>query len=459
MKRRTERRTGRAAFIGLFGLLALAVQAVRAGEPPVALTLEAAVRAARQSSPALAGAAAGAEAARAGASGARAMRWPRLEGRETAIRTNGPADVFGLELTQERFSFPAFTQNDPNDPDPLTHWSSELEVAMPLFTGGKLSAGIAQAEAMARAARDGRAHAERSIDLAVSEGYLGLLLAREAVGLADKAVATTQKHVEQAQSYFDAGMLVESDLLSAKVQLARMRDARIESRSRVAVALAGLSRAIGRSLSDSLVLQEPAPVTDSLPSSYVDARQIARTHRADLAASNAQVQAAHAAVKGARAGYLPSLGVSGRWTLGDDRPFGSHGSSYTVAAQAKWTIWDWGMTHADVTRQRAQETVARSASEAADQAIDFEIRAAWERLVSARARRATADEAVSAAERGLAILDDRFQAGATRVTDLLDMETSLYESRVRALEARFAEQSAARGLLFSAGLPPVPEVH
>lgn len=459
MKRREKSEAGRGAVIGLIGLLALGVSPANAGDPPMNLTLEAAVRAARQSSPALAGATAGAEAARAGASGAKAMRWPRLEGRETAIRTNGPADVFGLELTQERFSFPAFTQSDPNDPDPLTHWSSELELSMPLFTGGKLSSGIAQAEAMARAARDGRVHAERALDLAVSEGYLGLLLAKEAVGLAEKAVATTEKHVEQAQSYFDAGMLIESDLLSAKVQLARMRDARIESESRVTLARAGLSRAIGRALPDSLLLEEPAPLPDSLPTSFAGARQIAGERRTDLAASQAQLQAAQAAVKGARAGYLPSLGVSGRWTLGDDRPFGSHGSSYTVAAQAKWTLWDWGMTHADVTRQRAQEEVARSMRDAVGQGIDFELRAAWERLGSARARRATADEAVLAAERALAILDDRWKVGATRVTDLLDMETSLYESRVRALEARFAEQSAARGLLFSAGLPPVPEVH
>ena len=44
-----------------------------------------------------------------------------------------------------------------------------------------------------------------------------LPLARRAADLATKARDTTAKHVEQAQAFFDAGMMVESDLLQARV--------------------------------------------------------------------------------------------------------------------------------------------------------------------------------------------------------------------------------------------------
>ena len=442
----------------------------QASEAPVAITTEGtqsprvlslvdAIAIARQHSPALRQAAAHAAAARAGVRAAKAERLPRIEARETAIRTDGPADVFGLELAQERFSFPAFTTSDPNQPDPLNHWSSELEASLPLFTGGKLSNGIAQAGAMARALDQGAIHAERAVELGVTDAYMNLLLAREARGLAAKAVETTATHVEQAQSFFDAGMMVESDLLSARVQLARMRDARIDAGSRVRVAQAGLARALGIALVDSLVLSEVPAVPGDLPRGLDEALRIARDGRADLAAGQSALEGAKAGTRAARGGYLPDLGVRGKLVFSDDVPFGSHGSSYTVAAQARWTLWDWGKTRAEVTRGRSEESAAAGSLDATLQSIDFEVRAAWEELVSSRARRLTAEEAVGAAERALAILEDRFASGAARTTDLLDAETSLYEARVRALEARFAEQRGARSLLFAAGLSPVPEVH
>src|SRR5664280_2044990 len=78
---------------------------------------------------------------RAQAAGARlkqaeCFRLPSVSLQETWMRTDSPAEVFALQLNQQRFSFAAFTAGDPNRPDFLNTAISRVELSLPLYTGG-----------------------------------------------------------------------------------------------------------------------------------------------------------------------------------------------------------------------------------------------------------------------------------------------------------------------------------
>jgi outer membrane protein TolC len=79
-------------------------------------------------------------------------------------------------------------------------------------------------------------------------------------------------------------------------------------------------------------------------------------------------------------------------------------------------------------------------------------------LDEARARHRVSAGAVRAADRALSILEDRFEQGIARVTDLLDAETMADEAAVREVQARYDAQIAARKLRYVTGGPPIPEV-
>ncbi|MBK8230939.1 MAG: TolC family protein [Candidatus Eisenbacteria bacterium] len=426
-------------------------------EQPV-LSLAEAVRLGRLHSPMILAANAGADAARAAARGARAQRYPTIEARETFLRTDSPADVFGLKLSQEIFSLAEFSSANPNDPEPFDHWSTEIEASLPVWTGGKLSNGIRQADQMAKAAGNQAGFATAAVELSIAQAYLDAVLAAEGVTLAESAYRTTSSHVEQAQAYFDSGMMVESDLLQAKVQLAQMEDQRISSRSRARIARAGLVRAAGIEVAEETRLEAgtEGPAIERYDLSL--GIEAAVRDRRDLAAGAAQLDAARAGVGRAIGGFFPDLGVRARYTMSDDTPFGAAGSSYLIAAQASWKFWDSGKSLADLARSRHESEAASRQLEGAVAAARFEVTAALLEAEAQEARRATAEQAVAAAERAHLILEDRWKAGAARTSDLLDAETALHAARVRALEAKFNQQRAARALLFAIGQSPVPEV-
>ncbi|MEW6364139.1 MAG: TolC family protein [Acidobacteriota bacterium] len=430
-------------------LLVLAAMAPHLTAEP--LSLPQAIELARQNSPAILESAAHMDAAAQARSEARNSRWPSLEFREVLVRTDSPADVFGLKLMQEKFSFPDFVRSDPNKPGPLSNFATEFQASMPLFTGGKITAGIGQADSMAEAATAVKTRTEEAVTFMVTSAYMDALLADSFVDLARKARDTTSKHVDQAQAYSDTGMIVESDLLQARVQLSKMEENLITAGNNASLARAGLNRVMGIDQSRSFDLDDRLPDLPPPPMSMEEARRAALSGRNDVRAVAARVRAAELGVNRSKGDFFPEVALVGKYSLNDDKLFGFNGKSYTVMAMAKWNLWNWGQTQARVDRSRAEAAAAREAQRAFLQQVEFEARQAWQAVGEAQARFAVASKAVESAEKALSILEARFEQGVAKVTDLLDAETMLNDARVRELKARFDVQRAVRALDFATG--------
>jgi outer membrane protein TolC len=429
----------------------------RAAVPGEPLTLIRAVVLARQNSPAIREAVANRDAARCAKHEAWLNHLPAIEAKEIAVRTDSPADVFGMQLMQERFSFPAFTMSDPNQPAPFDNVTTELSASLPLFTGWSLESGIKQAAKMAQAAEAVATHTDRAVELGVSQAFLGSRLADRFLDLADRARATTARHVEQAQAFFDVGMLVESDLLQAKVKLAEMDETVIRARNGARLARAGLARAMGLEQGRVFELAEPASFAEPLPASYDEALAQAMSARRDLQAVDRKVEAAGAGVTRARGDLFPQVGLMAKYAFNDDRLFGAHGSSYTVGAMASWKVWNWGQTFTRVARSESEHRAAEESRRGYRQQVEFEVRQSWQGMEEARARLEVGARGVEAAEKALTIIEDRFGQGVARITDLLDAETMAHQARVREAQARTDLELAARTLSFAVGGSSVPE--
>jgi outer membrane protein TolC len=383
---------------------------------------------------------------------------PSVELRETALRTDSPADAFGLQLMQERFSFPEFAASDPNTPEPLNNFATEVSATWPIFTGGRVLTGIAQADRMAKAAEATSEHAREATKLRAATAYMNALLADRGVELARKARDAVARHVGDAQAFFDAGMLVESDLLQAKVHLARTEERVLEAENARLLARAALCLAMGVDQTREFDLDPPGAIPTVAIGDLPQAIAAARQSRGDVRAVAEGVEAARLGVRRARGEYLPEIALVGTYSLNDEEIFGSSGDSYMLMAMARWNVWNWGQTRAKVSASRYEHEAASRGQRAHLEAVEMEVRQAWHGVTEARSRLAVAQTAVQQAERAVGILEERFDKGITRVTDLLDAETMLDDARMRELTAEFDLQRAVRTLDFSVGGSHVSEV-
>ncbi len=427
---------------------ALTISGTLAAEQP--LTLSRATCTALSNSRAVSAADASARAATARARQARAHRLPQVDVSEVYYRTDSPAESFALQLNQERFDMQAFFGSDPNDPDPLTTWISRLEVVQPVYTGGKLSARISQASLASDAEELGRRHTLEEVTFETVTAYTNLAKAREYLGLLEKARETTAEHVALAENYAAEGLIVEAEVLKARVYLAKMDELVEQARSGAELASAALNFHMGlpQSTPHELAPVPPPPPVDGDVEEWI---QRALDARRDLGAARRKLEAGRLEVKAATAAYRPEVALIGRYEWYDDVAFGSHGKSTTLMGVARINLFRGGADKAARAAARHQASAWESNVERFEQGITLQVRQAWQELGTARARRQTALAALAAAEESLRVREERFRQGLDKMIDLLDAETQLREASVRELVARYDTALATYRLLYASG--------
>ena len=416
------------------------------------LTLAGAMRKARESARDVAAAQARQGAAEARASQAKAMRLPSLNLTALFMRTNNPAEVFGMKLNQGTFSFPEFVASDPNDAAPLNTGITRAEIVFPVFTGGELSGRIGQARFASAAASGTSAWVADNAALSAAEAYVLVAQAEEYAALLHKSRDTVAAHVKLAGDYVVQGMLVRSELLRAEVELARMDDLVTEADGRVRIGNANLAFRLGAEGGSTWAL---APLPDPLPvKAPLDGWLATAADRSDLGSARQLLQAGELEEQVKRAPFWPKIALVAKGELYGDKPFGSTGTLGSIAAVATWNVFQGGADRAAVVAARedaraGREDVARFAD-----GVRLEVRKAFEEAKTAEARHATAKRALEAAREAERITNERFRAGIVKTLDLLDVATARREAETRELVARADAHTAALRLAVRAGRRP-----
>ncbi|BCW92971.1 MAG: transporter [Thermoanaerobaculum sp.] len=416
------------------------------------LSLEEAMRLARERQATVQAAKAEEEAAAHRVNQAKGFRLPSLRFDEVFIRTDSPAEAFALKLNQERFSFASFMTTDPNRPKKLDTAISRFELQLPVYTGGELSSRIAQAQRFAESKTLARQWAERQAALAAAEAYVMLAQAQEYVALLQKARDTVAAHVALAKAYVDQGMLVEAEYLRAQVELSRLEDLLAQAKGQEEVAQANLAFRLGLEQTERFEIKPLA--LPAGPAGGLEEYLATAEARPDVRGAEAMVKAAELEAQVKKAAFLPKAGIVARADWVDDTPFGTHGDSTTVMAVVGANLFAGGSDRAAVAAARAEARAGREQVRFARQGVALEVRQAYVEAQVAVARVATARKALQAAAEVERVTTERFRQGVVKMIDLLDADTARREAETRELVARAEAHLALLRLAIKAGREP-----
>lgn len=384
---------------------------------------------------------------------ARGFRLPTLSLHEIWIRTDSPADAFGLTLNQERFSFADFVAGDPNDPEAVESATTRFELTLPLYTGGEISSRVEQAELGAEAGTRMAEWAGHQAALAAGEAWLDLSLARERTLLLERSLETVTSHAELARQSVEQGLIVASEQLRAEVERSRVADLLATARGYARVAEAQLTLRLGADAGSSWEV-EPLSAPPTAMERDLAAWLATADGRADLAAARRGVEAADLEAEARGAARKPRLALVGRYDLVDDTPFGDHGDSGSILAMAGIDLFSGGRHAAATAEARLEAEAARHELEGFERAVRLEVEQAWVEADTALQRWDTSGAAVEAAREAERVMEARFRQGIVRTIDVLDAATALREAETRELEARIDAWRAALRLATRAGRAP-----
>jgi len=396
---------------------------------PQDLSLANAVRTALERHPALRAAEHQAAAAASGVDQARAGFFPRVDFSEGFLRSDNPVYAFGSLLNQGRFTSGDFAVDKLNHPDPITNWRTNLSGSVPLFLGGRTVLGYQQAQLGRNAAEQGRARVEQEVIFGVVRAYSAVLLSREAQATVQAAVRTAEANLAAAEARYEAGVVVASDALAARVRLARLREEAIAAANQVRLSHAALNEAMGLPLDQSQKVAGQLDLPPPLYEQLEGLEALARTHRPDYHQVDLEVQRLEKDILRAKGALLPTMHLMGNYEI-NNQGFASNGQdSWSVGVVLNLNLFNGGGDRARIAEAQANHQRAVAQRERVANAIGLEVHDAFLAHQTARERVAVAREAISQAEESLRIVQDRYDAGLTTIVELLDSEMALTAAR------------------------------
>jgi outer membrane protein len=326
-------------------------------------------------------------------------------------------------------------------------WALGLNFSQNLFTGGRLTAQNAAAEAQLRSANIEVSAQRAQVALDVTSAYYDAVLADQLVSIADSSLAETDAVLSQTKLSKQVGNASEYELLRAQVTRDNQLPVQIQARANRQVAYLRVKQLLNMSLDDSLALTTGIEGANgpTLPAIAANASADTTTSsRAPVRELDETVKAAEAQVRVARAERIPALSLVSNYQRlyfpSQVFPNLSNGvNNWTVGVSTNLPILDGGRASADRTIAQAGVQQARAQREQTRQFAALDTRVALTSLEQAQAAWQASQGTADQAQRAYSIDQVRFREGISTQTDLS-------QSRLLLEQARANRAQAARNL-------------
>ncbi|MFO7287389.1 MAG: TolC family protein [Gammaproteobacteria bacterium] len=326
-------------------------------------------------------------------------------------------------------------------------------VTLPLYTAGRIGAGVRAAEAQ-RDAELGAAEAlTRQTKLAVAERYVGVLRAESGVAVSERLVESLAAHLREVEDMYRGGSVPRNDFLAAAVSLADAEQRLVRARNALEVARAAYNRALGRPLDAPVELDRELPEIDLLDEEETleNLTAIAIDRRSELRRLASAADAIAAQGEAARAATRPQLALTGGYVRLENE-FLNRDDFWAVGVGVNWQAFDGGRSRTRAASLSLQARALRDQQRDLETMIALEVREAWLARQETAERVAVAERALEQADENLRVARDRYRNGEGTNTEVLDAEALRTASLDNFDAARYDAALAVYRLAYAVGV-------
>lgn len=336
-------------------------------------------------------------------------------------------------------------------------YATTLSVTQKIYDFERTGSAVDSAKANRNATEKEFDKVKTDIIVKVKESYYSLLQAQRMVGVNEVIVNQAKAHLKRAKAFFEVGTRPKFDVTQAEVELNNANLNLQKARHSFSIAKITLSNSMGLpadkdiKIKDVLFTERLYPVIDDAVKEAVDARP-------DIKQINAKIDGARAGVRGAIAGFLPTISANGSYTWQDgdfiikDSPIVG-----TDTKTPQENYWGWGitatlplfegfLTTAKVSTARANLRNLEYQKDNLFQNIRIEVQQAYLNLEDAKTRVSVMESGVQKAKENFAIAEGRYNAGVSSLIEVTDAQAALIRAETDYTQAFYDYHTAAARL-------------
>ena len=296
----------------------------------------------------------------------------------------------------------------------------------PVFAGGQIVNGNKLADLALEVSRYQMRQSEDEVALTVERYYWQWISLHEklrTIEIVESLVGSLYKDVEVAVG---AGVTTRNDLLQVQLKKNGVASARLGVENCWPLSKMVLAQYIGIG-EDDFEIDFTLPAEVPSPELYRVSHEEALPTTLSYKLLEKNVEAARLQQKLKVGQYLPTVGIGAGYMYHDlldkDRPFGM------VFATVAIPISDWwGGSHA-IRKQKLQVKAAEYSRQNANELLLVQMRKLWNELEESYKQVKLSEESIATAEENVRLNTDYYKAGTVTLSDLLDAQSLLQQSR------------------------------
>ncbi|HET6370599.1 MAG TPA: TolC family protein, partial [Nitrospiria bacterium] len=293
--------------------------------------------------------------------------------------------------------------------------------------------------------------------LRVELAYWDILKTERLQEIAERQVSDLTEHLRVVEAFHDAGSVSYNEVLKTRVKLAEAEQHLLTARNDALLAKMVLNNHLQREISTPFSIDPTEPKEEQTLPSREEAVTSAEANRMEIAAQRTEVEILGAREELAKSGYYPRIDFIASYERAKETPTVLP-ENWELLGVLRWTFWEWRKTDHEVEKARLEREKEEDRLRELRDRIDLEVEEVYLRAVEAGEKIAVADRSVEQAEENYRIVRERFAAGETTNTEVLDAESLLVTARSGQANAHYDFNSAKARMIRSMGATEMPPV-
>ncbi len=338
----------------------------------------------------------------------------------------------------------------------LNSYSLKASVTQPLFTGFRLTAQRKAARLVSESNNKLYEKAANDVALEIHLAFWNYFKAVKLDSLTAKNIKSVSARVNDTKKFLEQGLVTKSDLLFLEVKLSDLHRKKLETENLIKLAQIGLNKAMGNSLDENLSISIPNIVFSKKTVSRENLADEAAKKRSEILSGELLVKASEEKIVAAKSEWMPSVYLFGDYYYANPNQRympvkDEFNDSWDVGVSMQWNLFNWGRRGANINKAQKESNIAKYRLKLAKQNIEQQVSAEYYNYLTASETVKVSSVSVSAAEENLRIVEKKFNEQLVSSTDLLEAQTTLFNSETELTNSLVDYQMAKVRLNYSTG--------
>lgn len=326
------------------------------------------------------------------------------------------------------------------------------DITQPVFSGFSTVNTVKSTDSAIRAQQNSLMNVEQETLLSASTAYFDVIQNKAIVDLQKNNEKLLKKRLDETLERFKVGEVTRTDVSQAKARYSSAQADRIDSEGTLESSIAEYVRIIGNEPKD---LTEPGDINKYLPKDFRSAYEYAKEHNYSIQEARHQLDSQTYNVAAQTGALLPVVNLTGSVSKNNSDPHGYDGEHTTD--NVEWGVnmsvplYRAGETRAKIRQSKYQKWQAQENVLAAERQVRYDIKNAWEFMVTNKARISSIKDQVKANEVALDGVQKEEALGNRTILDVLNAYQELLNSNVEEVKAKRDYYVSSMQLLMAMG--------